>query len=67
MSYAGVVEVVDSEVEEESGEECGDVGGVGGEEDDTEAAPDIDEHLVGPRLGRLEGDQVRKKQRPHHP
>lgn len=40
---------------EEPGEESGDVGCVGGHEDDAEGAPHVDEHLVGPRLGSWGG------------
>lgn len=50
--------VADSVVEEEAGDEGCDVRCVTGHEDDGEAAPDVDQELVGPRLGRLEGNEV---------
>lgn len=40
---------------EEAGEESSDVGCVGGDEDDTEGAPHVDQHLVRPRLGSCGG------------
>lgn len=48
--------VINRRMEEESGDKSGNVGGVGRDENNGEAAPDIDEKLVRPGLGGLEGD-----------
>lgn len=50
--------VANSVVEEETSDEGGDVGCVTGDEDDREASPHVDQELVRPRLGRLEGNQM---------
>ena len=54
-------------MEEEARDEGGDVGCVGGDEDDGEPAPDVDEELVRPGLGGLEGDQMSAEQPPADP
>lgn len=59
--------VANSVVEEESGDEGCDVGRVTGHEDDGEAAPHVDQELVGPRLGRLESNEVSAQQPPADP
>lgn len=45
-------------MEEEASYQGSDVGSVGGDEDDGETAPDVDEELVGPGLGCFEGHEV---------
>lgn len=59
--------IADSVVEEEASDEGGNVGRVAGHEDDGEAAPHVDQELVGPRLGRFEGHQVSTQQTPAYP
>jgi len=53
-------------IEEKSCDESGNVGRVAGHKEDGEAAPNVDEELVRPRFGRLEGDQMAAQQTPHH-
>ena len=52
---------------ENAGEESGDVGRVGREKDDAEAAPDVNEELVGPRFGRFKGHQMTEEEAVHDP
>lgn len=47
-THLDIMEIVHPQVKEQPGEQGRYVRRVGGEEDDREAAPDVDEHLVGP-------------------
>ena len=48
LAYARIVKVGDGRLGEDAGEQGRDVGRVAGQKDDAEAAPDVDEELVGP-------------------
>ena len=67
MTHAPIVEVRDVRLEEQAREQRRDVRRVRREEDDAERAPHVDEHLVRPGLGGLEGDEVAEEQAPHDP
>ena len=67
LAYARIVKVGDGRLGEDAGEQGRDVGRVAGQKDDAEAAPDVDEELVGPWFRRLEGHQVAEEEAPHDP
>lgn len=67
VTYVTVVVVHLSVLEQKGSDQRRDVGRVAGHEYHAESAPDVDQELVRPRLGRLEVDQSAAQQAPHGP
>lgn len=62
-TYTVVVKVIHFGHQEETGEMGGDVGGVGGQEDDAERTPHVDQHLRDEDDKELEKEGTNKQRR----